>query len=258
MMHKSMHACALSVLLLSGCASTATMDNDSNKAAIAAQANTLLGIEYLRKDEYELSKKKLQKAIELKPDYAMAHEAIAVLYERVGEDELAEKHYLRGLKLNPDNADGHSNYGQFLCHTGRQKQAEEQFLIAVNNPFYKSPEVPLLNAGMCMVGIPDAVKAEQYFRMALDKNPVFGPALLQMAKLAFQSQNYLSARAYLQRFSAAEKHTPESLWLGVRTEYALKDHQAWGNYALQLRNLHPDSEQAVQLQEWENERRTGN
>jgi type IV pilus assembly protein PilF len=258
MIGKSLYACALSVLLLSGCASTGTNYNDESRAATAASANTQLGIEYLRKGEYDLSLKKLQKAIELKPDYAMAHDVIAILYERVGEDELAEKHYRRGLSLNPDNAEGHSNYGQFLCHTGRHKQAEEQFQLAINDPFYRSPEIPLLNAGMCMAGIPDEEKAEQYFRKALDSNPKFAPALLQMAQLGYQKQDYLKARAYLQRFAAVNQNTAESLWLGVRIEYALKDHQAWGNYALQLRRLHPDSEQAALLVEWENERRTGN
>jgi type IV pilus assembly protein PilF len=258
MIHKSLYACVWSVLLLSACASNSTLDNDNSKPAVAAQANTQLGIEYLRNGEYDLSLKKLLRAIELKPDYAMAHNVIAVLYERVGNNELAGKHYRRGLKLNPDNADGHNNYGQFLCRTGRHQEAEEEFRVAANNRFYRTPQLPLLNAGMCMAGIPDLEKAEQYFRMALDSNPGFGPALLQMAKLAFQKQDYLKVRAYLQRFQAVEKQTPESLWLGVRSEYALKDHQAWGNYALQLRNLHPDSEQAALLLEWENERRAGN
>jgi len=259
MIRKSFYVCTLTVLLLSGCAGTTPpMEEDYSKAAIAARANTQLGIEYLRKGEYELSKKKLLKAIEQKPDYAMAHDAIAILYERVGDNEQAEKHYLRGLKLDPDNADGHNNYGQFLCQTGRHRQAEEEFQVAINNPYYKTPEVPLVNSGVCMASVHDEEKAEQYFRKALDANPAYAPALIQMAQLAFQSGDYLRTRAYLQRFAAVRTHTPESLWLGVRAEYALKDHQAWGNYALQLRSLYPDSEQAALLQEWENERRTGN
>ncbi len=258
MIKKSLYACVWSVLLVSACASNTTLDDDSSKLDIGARANTQLGIEYLRKGEYELSLQKLLKAIDLKPDYAMAHDVIAVLYDRVGNNELAEKHYRRGLKLNPGNADSHNNYGQFLCRTGRHQQAEEEFRVAANDPFYKTPQLPLLNAGICMAGINEAERAEEYFRRALDGSPEFGPALLQMAKLAFKTQDYLKGRAYLQRFQAVAQHTPESLWLGVRAEYALNDHQAWGNYALQLRNLHPDSEQAALLTEWENERRAGN
>jgi type IV pilus assembly protein PilF len=258
MIRYTLYASALTVLLLSGCATNSTQDSDYSKSSVAAQANTQLGIEYLRKGEYDLSLQKLQKAIELKPDYTVAHDAIAILYEQVGNNELAEKHFRRALKLKPDNADGHNNYGQFLCRIGRYKEAEEEFLLAINNPFYRSKKLSLLNAGKCMIGIPELEMAEQYFRRALEDDPKYAPVLLQMAILSYQSQNYLKARAYLQRYQAEEKHTPESLWLGVRAEYALNDHQAWGNYALQLRNLHPDSKQAALLQEWENERRDGN
>jgi type IV pilus assembly protein PilF len=258
MTQKALYVCVLIAMLLSGCAGNATLESEPDKLAIAAQANTRLGVEYLREGEYELSLKKLSKAIDMKPDYAPAHEAIAVLYDRVGKNELAEKHYRRALKLAPGNADAHNNYGQFLCRTGRHEEAEKEFQIAINNPFYKTKQFPLLNAGMCMMSLPDLEKAEQFFRKAIASDSEFGPALLQMALLYYNSQDYLRARAYLQRFQAAEQHTPESLWLGVRIEYALNDHETWGNYALQLRNLHPDSEQAALLQGWENERRAGN
>jgi type IV pilus assembly protein PilF len=79
-----------------------------------------------------------------------------------------------------------------------------------------------------------------------------------MAELSFTAQDYLTTRAWLQRFQEAGEQTPQSLWLGVRSEYALRDNQASGNYALQLRSRFPDSEQARLLQEWEYERRSGN
>jgi len=81
---------------------------------------------------------------------------------------------------------------------------------------------------------------------------------MSMGSINYARGNYLSARAYLQRYEAVAEHTAESLWLAIRTEYALRDHQAWGNYALMLRNSFPDSEQYMLLQEWENERRSGN
>lgn len=253
------YACILaSVTLLGACSSNPTLEDMDKKAAVAARANTQLGIEYLRDKNYEMALEKLQKAIEAEPDYAVAHDVIAILYAQVGDKGLAEKHYLHGLKLNPDNSDGHSNYGQFLCSNGRYQEAEQQFLIAANNRFYKTPELPLFNAGLCMAGVPDAAAAEKYYRLSLDKNPKFGPALYQMALLSYAGQDYLRTRAWLQRYQESENQTPESLWLAIRTEYALGDNQAWGNYSLQLRSRFPDSEQAKLLQEWEHERRSGN
>jgi type IV pilus assembly protein PilF len=248
--------CLLLPVLLAGCATTGGDAGNKNLEA-AARANTQLGIEYLRKGEFETSLKKLKKALEIAPDYPEAHDVIAVLYERVGEMQLAEKHYVRGLKLNPDNAGAHNNYGRFLCNRGRHAEAEQEFLTAADNAFYVTPELPLHNAGLCMETVPDIEKAETYYRKALEKNPLFGPTLLQMARLAFEQQNYLSARAYLQRYQQSNPQTPESLWLGVRTEYALNDHKAWGRYALQLKNNFPDSRETTLLTEWENDLRSG-
>jgi type IV pilus assembly protein PilF len=246
-------------MLLAGCASRPQpLESDTDKSMVAAQANTQLGIEYMRENNYDLALSRLQKAIDEQPDYSVAHDVIAILYARVGNNELAEKHYRRGLQLNPDNADGHNNYGQFLCTQGRFDEAEKEFMVAASNPYYKTPQLPLLNAGVCMSGKPDRAAAEKYFRLALNKDLKFAPALYQMAELSFADKDYLKARAWLQRLDDASGQTAQSLWLAVRTEYALGDHQAWGNYALQLRSRFPDSDQARMLQEWENERRSGN
>lgn len=245
----------LMVDLVAGCASTSQYEKARNERELqtAASANTQLGIEYLREGNYEMSKTKLDKALKLVPDYVGAHEAIAVLYGRVGEDNLADQHYRKALKLDPERAQNHNNYGQFLCSRERYEEAEKEFLVAANNPFYASPGLPLTNAGLCAAKINDKEKAEQYFRLALERNPEFSPALLQMAKISHKEGNYMSARGYMQRFQQVAKHNADSLWLAIRLEYELGDHEAWGNYALMLRNNYPDSEQADRLRRWEHE-----
>jgi len=259
MMTRMLTAFVLLPALLAGCAtSNISREKEKEKTVAAARANTQLGVEYLRKGEYETSLKKLKKALDIDPDYSEAHDTIAVLYEKVGKLDLAEQHYKRGIKLDPENAGAHNNYGRFLCNMKRYKEAEKEFLVAANNPFYQNPELPLLNAGLCMDALPDAAKAETYYREALEKAPAFGPALLQMARVSFEQEKYLNARGYLQRYEQVSRPTPESLWLGVRTEYALRDRMAWGKYALQLKTNFPDSTQTTLLMEWENERRSGN
>jgi len=250
----------LLMALLCGCAGMgdreSSADQEKRKAEVS-RANTMLGIEYLRTGNYELSREKLTKALDINPDNRDAQDAIAVLYEKVNEPELAEKHYKKSLRLEPDNPRGHNNYGQFLCNQGRYEDAEKEFLTAANNSFYQTPAVALTNAGLCAMRIPDAERGEMYLRQALEKDPGFPPALLQMAVLNYSRGEYLSARAYLQRYQETGQPTAESLWLGIRTEFALGDNQAWGNYAIQLKNRFPNSSQAAELQKWENERRSG-
>ena len=250
----------LLVALFSGCATVGkdgrVIDKEKKRQEVA-RANTMLGIEYLRTGKYELSREKLEKALAADPDSPEANDAIAVLYEKVGEPDMAEKYYRKSLRLNPGNPRGHNNYGQFLCIQGRYKDAEQQFLLAAEDPFYSTPSLALTNAGLCALRIPDEEMAEKYYRKALELDPKYPPALLQMATLNYSRSNYLSARGYLERYQEAGQHTPESLWLGVRTEYALDDRRAWGHYALALKNNFPNSPEAAELQKWENERRSG-
>lgn len=248
-------------LMLAACAGTQSRldrDRDRDRALSAAETNTQLGIRYLQIGDLEKARNRLEKAIMQAPEYTGAHDAIAVLYEEVGETSKAEKHYRESVRLDPNNGNAQNNYGQFLCKAKRFSEAEDAFKRAIENPYYRSPWVPQTNAGICMMEVPDNARAEAYLRQALKTQPLYAPALMNMGKLSFENGEFLSARAYLQRYQQTAKHIPESLWLGVRTEYALKDRAAWGKYALQLKINFPDSAQSLLLQEWENERRSGN
>ncbi len=198
----------ITVFLLSACTTVDEEVNPRINNKVAADANTQLGIAYLREGNYEMSRLKLEKALKLQPDSPGAHEAMAILFERVGETGQAERHYKKTLKLNPDYARGRNNYGQFLCAQGRYREAEKEFLLAANNSFYPVPALPLTNAGLCAKRIPDMVKAEEYFRQALAKDAGFAPALLQMGNLSFSRGNYMSVRGYMQRYQEVAAHTP--------------------------------------------------
>ncbi len=249
--------CAVLAVTLVACTSSAERKREKANAKTAALSYTELGVEYLRKGDFQTSRTKLKKALELDPDLPQAHSTMALLYEEVGETKLAEKHYKKALRLNPEDSSGHNNYGQFLCSQGRYEQANEEFMTAAKNPFYSSPEIPLTNAGLCAKRAPDAELAGEYFRQALEKDPEFAPALLQMAMNKFDTGNFMSARAFLERFQQVAQHSPQSLWLAVRTEFALRDTDTSRRYAILLRKKFPKSEEAVMLLEWENEQRSG-
>lgn len=257
MLIKSLLAAIAPVVLVAACAGN-PQSPAVTKSLTAAKANTQLGIEYLRSGDLERSRHRLERAISMAPNYAPAHDAIAILYEQVGDHAAAEKHYRKSLRLDKGNAATRNNYGQFLCKQGRYDEAESAFMKAADNAYYRTPWVPLTNAGICLLGVPDNARAETYLRQALARQPTYAPALLNMGKISFAAGDFLSARGYVERYQQVVEHTPDSLWLAIQTEYALKDHQAWGNYALQLKQNFPDSEQYLLLQEWENGRRAGN
>ncbi|MCA1805504.1 MAG: type IV pilus biogenesis/stability protein PilW [Xanthomonadaceae bacterium] len=250
MRHYWIFGIAMLALLLGACSSTPTYTSDPKRAA---QANLELGVAYYREGRLQLAMENLQRAVELDPDLAQAHGAIAILYERLGENESAERHYRRALALAPADSRTNNNFGQFLCHQKRLQDADRHFRQAVADPLYDTPEVAYTNAGICARRIPDVRKAEEYFRLALERNPFYPQALLQMLSLNHEQGEYLRARAYLQRYQQVSRHGPESLWLGIRVEHALGDKNAEASYGLALRNNFPDAPQTRAYLEWLNE-----
>jgi type IV pilus assembly protein PilF len=236
----------LMLLALAGCATT-SQNGEQSPEQKAARVNTQLGISYLRENQLEQAMDRLTKAVRQDPEYAEAHSVLAVLYHRLGEHDKAAQYYRRSVDLAPQDSAVLNNYGQFLCERGKIKEAEEQLARAVDNPLYRNPELPLTNAGTCLLRAGQKERAEQYFLRALQANPKFPLALFRMAQLRHEAGESMSARGFYQRYLAVAPQSPESLWLGIQIERVLGDMSAVGSYSLLLKGKFPDSEETRKL-----------
>jgi type IV pilus assembly protein PilF len=235
---------------LTACVSNSGAQFQGDKVSMkqASEYNTQLGIAYLQQGNRDLAMQKLQKAIQQNSDNADAYLGLGLLYDSIGDTGKADDNYQTALDKAPDDPKVQNNYAVFLCQHGKQKKSLKYFLNAAQNPLYSTPDAAYTNAGVCASQIPDMKAAEQYFRKALDINPIFPAALFHMAEISYQQKNYLQARAFIERFSSvAPQPRPEVLLLGVQTERALGNAQGAANYARKLRALFPDSSQAQQL-----------
>lgn len=228
---------------VAGCASTAgDRQFDAEKAA---KANAELGLRYMLQGKNDIALEKLQRALSYDDESAAAHHYMAELYRRLGEQDKADEHYREAIDSEPENPSIHNNYGVFLCETGRYDDAEDEFLEVVKNPVYTGRAATYENLGLCLRQGKENKRAENYFRKALDINPRLPKSLAAMAELSYEEDNMLSARAYLQRFSAVARHTPQTLWLGIRVERNLGDRDAVASYGMLLKNKFPESEEAA-------------
>ena len=215
----------------------------------AAMSNISVGVEYMRRGEYEKALDKLERAQKADPSYPLTYNSLGVLYELLGDDGMAEKNFKRALQLDRSNSATLNNYGRLLCKNGRVKEAEDMFRRAAKNPLYETPEIPVTNAGLCLKGAGRVDDAEDYFRRALQYNPRQPTALLQMSRLSYDRGEYMSGRGYLQRYLAEAAPTAESLWLGIQIEQQLGDKDTVSSYALLLRNNFPESDEARKLRD---------
>lgn len=199
------------------------------------------GVRYMESGSYEIALKDMQRAIELDDENSEAYNAIGVLYERIDDFPNAERSYKKALSIQSDNYRARNNYARFLCSRGRANEAFEEFAKIIGNKLYDQPWVALTNAGVCAHGQGKRAEAENYMRKALEVAPNFAPALLEMARLSRESNQLMSARAFLERYFSAAGPSPDALKLGIEIENGLGNPDAAEEYARMLRGRFPGS-----------------
>jgi type IV pilus assembly protein PilF len=216
-----------------------TIDSVSSERA---KIHTELGVSYYQHGQLGVALEELNTAVSADHNYAPAYDALALVYMELQEDERAEANFRQALKLNPNSSETKNNYGLFLCQRGKEKEGMRQFLDALKNPLYPTPDVAYKNAGMCARKAGDMKNAEAYFQRAVKLNPRQAQALYGLAEVSYAHDDYPAAKQYLTRYVALiENPGPEALWLGARIEHRLGDRTALANYGMQLRRRFPQS-----------------
>ncbi len=240
-------AIAIALLMLAGCAAGGGASGSlprarkvDAEAQAAAALQVRLGQGYLTEGELQTARDKLKRALELDPNSVDAHTLMAVLSERINRPKVAEDFYRRAAELKPDDGAVNNNYGAFLCNSGRFEQAKPYFERAIEDPFYATPGVVLTNAGVCAVKAGEIEQAEAYLRQALEFRDGNAIALFELARVHVVKQDYLRARAFLQRYEAGTKTLPpEALELGAVIEERIGDAEAAARYRHRLRSEFP-------------------
>jgi type IV pilus assembly protein PilF len=236
-------------LFLGGCTSNNNVSKPQPERA--AEINLEIGIEHLRKGNLQQAKDKIDRAVEQNPRYGRAHLVAGMLYNRLGDQSTAESHYERAISLEPKNPEFKNNYAVYLCQQKKYEKGQKIALEAAADPLYKTPEVAYLNAGNCALSGGNMKVAEDNFRKSLTVKPRFGEALFQMADLEYRQTEYMSARAFLERYLEVGRTSPATLWLGVRIERGLGNNAQAQHYAQRLKTEYPSATQTKELLESE-------
>jgi type IV pilus assembly protein PilF len=237
--------------LLTGCVTTTQTTSADTEAdeENAAALNYQLGAQYLRSGNYERARDRLLLSIELDPKNAVAHYTLALVYENLDNLRLAAESYEDAVRIAPRDFNVLNAYAVFLCKQRDFDNARKHFDRAIRVPENDSSYITMTNAGVCMMQKPDAEAAEQYFRQALQRKRDYGEALIQLSLLKFTTEDYMSARAFLQRFLGTNAPSAGVLLLGMRIEERLGDERARTEYSNQILRDFPESPEARSILE---------
>lgn len=213
----------------------------------ASDINLELATDYFRKGNLAAAKDKIDRAIEQNPRNAKAQATAGLLYDQLNDPRKSDAHFEKAVDLDPQNPEILNNYAVILCKRGKAEQGEKYFVRAASNPLYKTPEVAYLNAGSCARAVGDLKNAEEHFRKALAVSPRFAQALYEMADLEYLRKNYMSARAFLERYLEMGRIDPTTLWLALRIEQGLGNTAGANGYAQRLKSEYPSAAETQEL-----------
>lgn len=248
-MKKQLVAIGMLFVLLGGCVTTTDQPRRQSNPAEARDAYIQLGLGYLRNGETERAKAPLREALQLDARSEDAHVALAQVFWQEGEDKSAEQHFRSALASAPTSARILNNYGAFLMEQERYSEALDYFQKAAEDTFYAERSRVFENQGLAYQRLNQPEQARASFERALRLNSRQPRALLEMARIEFDSQNYVPAWQYYLGFTQLSAQNASSLWLGVQLARRLSDHNRAASYALQLRRLYPATPEARALAE---------
>src|SRR6188508_1494620 len=217
----------IAALGLAGCVTTDSsggkpLKQDDPQEA-AAKYNIQLGTAYLQQGNYALAREKLERSLEQNPKDPDVHTSLGLLYDRTGDTKGADKHFREALRLAPDKPDISNNYAIYLCKNGRTDEGVERFAAVARNKYYRTPEVALTNAGVCLRSAKRLEEAEKKFSGAIRARPNYTEATVQLANLHLERNEIPQARKVVDTYLSAFKPQPDVLLSAVNVARAAKD-----------------------------------
>ena len=226
-------ALLVAVLVLGGCASTGG-PRVSPKDADIARVHLQAAEEMLQRGNPELALRRVLKALEYDPTNPRAYMEAGRIYAANRQPGLARKYYLKALELAPDDPAVVNDYGRFLCQQGSTAEGERLFLRLAEDPEPHLRAVAFANAGLSALRIPDADRAAQYFRAAVEADPTLAVAYYQLARIYFDKQRYPQAQRAIRSYFEYAAPTPKALLLAMRIADKNGDNAAFERYGEQL------------------------
>ncbi len=236
---------AFMVALASGCATTST-----TRSPYSGEQLKNLGEKALSANDMAASLKYLTAAEQQRPRDASIEYDLALAYNQRGFKDQALQHIQKALEIKPDYPEALNTEGYIYATSGRFDLARADFLKAMNDPIYQTPQLAALNLGRLYEDRGDYQSALSYYRQAAKLKPDYAQAWLQAGKVLERTgRNDEAKSAYETALRASPDMAEAWLRLGVMSYNAGDIKEAAGSFA-QVQRLVPDTDLANQAQDY--------
>jgi type IV pilus assembly protein PilF len=230
--------------LLGGCISTSTgLFTEEASPEKALEERVSLARQYIGEGNWEAAKRNLKLAEAIDANNPEVFEAFALVYQSTGEYELAEENFKKALsKDNKNISRARNNYAAFLYSQERYKDAQKQLNEVIKDTLYTGRPNAYVNLGLCQLKLFDTEGAEASFVRALAMDRTNQVALVEVAQIRFDAQDYATANQFYGTYrSVARQQSARALLLGIRLAQVAGDSDSEASYALALGSRFPDS-----------------
>jgi hypothetical protein len=128
-MKRAFTATTLSILLCMAIAFGCRSGGDTSRAETQKQ----FGVRMAKMNLWREAMFRFKRAVQMKPEDAMAHNNLAVAYEANGDFDDAAKEYREALRLDRSNEYIQKNYSRFVEFTTRAKKRQQVKLTAADS-----------------------------------------------------------------------------------------------------------------------------
>lgn len=216
-------------------------ESDEPDVRKRARLRVELATGYFEQGQTRVALDEVKQALTADATYVPAYNLRGLAYMRLGEMQLAEDSFRRALVFSPKDADLSHNLGWLLCQKSRFTEAQPLFRAALDNRFYAGKAKTLLTQGICLAREGKSADAEESLSKAFELdagNPVIS---FNLAQLQFNRGDLNQAQFHLRRLNATEYLNAETLWLGIKVEQRLGNHDALRRLGENLKRRFPQS-----------------
>jgi len=238
--------------LMAACVTTTNGPDKGIDLKKAEETHIQLALNYLRKQEKELARHHLNKALALNSKAAGAYNGLALLYQMEQQPEEAEKNFRRALDADPSLSAARNNYSAFLFREKRYVEARKQLLVVAEDFNYARRDVALLNLARTELKLGNEDEAIVRLKQTLGLNYRVPMAHLELTDLYLQRKDYTFAKHHFDQYDKqVRQKNARSLLLGIRLEETFGNQDNIASYALALKNLYPYSAEYLEYKKIE-------